>query len=585
MQKKTWNKRDVLPEINSKEYNTLLEELEKNVKFIESYRDKLKPDIDIKEFMSIIKVLENIYEINYRIINYGYLWFSENTADQQAKSFRATVEQKSAKIGNRTMFFWLWLKSLDEKSAERIINNVPNEYKYYLKYIRIFKKHTLTEPEEKIINIKGVTGTNALIKIYDTITNNFVFTLKIGNKVKNLTRDELTNYVKDKNAKIRKAAYQELYKVYSKESDVLNEIYRNIVLDWKDEIDLRKYKNPISVTNLSNDVSDKSIETLLNVCRNNRHIFQDYFKLKAKLCKIKEMSRYDIYTCYKEKNKKYNYKKSLDLVFSAYKNYSEDMYKLAKKISDSNHVDYEIRKNKMGGAYCMYVSSKITPYVLLNHSENIRSVFTIAHEFGHGVHDLLASKQSILTIHPPLVLAETASVFGEMLLFDKLMKETKDKELKISLLIQKLDDTYATILRQAYFILFEIKAHDMTAKGTDLNSLNKAYMENLKEQFGDSLIIPDEFKYEWTSIPHIYHSPFYCYSYAFGNLLTLALYEKYKKEGKAFVPKYLKILSYGGSENPAKILKELNINIEDEKFWQSGFDLIKEMLEELKQLK
>ena len=184
----------------------------------------------------------------------------------------------------------------------------------------------------------------------------------------------------------------------------------------------------------------------------------------------------------------------------------------------------------------------------------------------------------------PLVLAETASVFGEMLLFESLMKEIKDKKTKIKLIVNKLDDIYATVIRQSYFILFEIKAHELIAKGTDLNELNKAYLENLKEQFGDSIEITDGFKYEWTSIPHIYHAPFYCYAYAFGNLLVLALYDKYRKEGKQFVDKYLKILSYGGSESPSKILKEVGIDIEDEKFWQEGFDLIKEEVEELKKL-
>jgi len=233
----------------------------------------------------------------------------------------------------------------------------------------------------------------------------------------------------------------------------------------------------------------------------------------------------------------------------------------------------------------MYITPKITPYVLLNHKGNIRDVFTMAHELGHAVHDQLTNKHSILTAHPPLTLAETASVFGEMLLFDNLMKNTKDKKVKKTLLMQKLDDTYATIIRQAYFVLFETQAHNMVAEGkADLNTLNAAYLDNLKEQFGNSLTIADEFKYEWTSIPHIYHTPFYCYSYAFGNLLVLALYERYKKEGKTFVPKYLKILSYGGSENTARILKEIGIDIESEKFWQSGFDLVKEMVEELKEL-
>ncbi len=586
MQKKIWDKRDILPEISSKEYSRLLEELENNIKFIESYKDKLKPEISIEEFMKIIKTEEGLSEISSRLSNYAYLWFSEDTSNQKAKGFMANTEQMLVNQGNRIMFFDLWFKNLDDKNAQRIIDGVPKEYKYYLTYIRSLRKHTLSEAEEKIINLKDTTGGNALSKVYDIITNAFVFTLKVDGKKMELTRAELAKYVKDPRASIRKAAYQELYKnVYSGYNNVLSEIYRNTVFDWKNEyIGLRKYTTPINVRNIRNDVSDKAINVLLDVCRKNRTLFHEYFRVKAKLCKIKKMSRYDIYASYKERDKKYSYEQAKDLVFSAYKKYSEEMYNLAKKVAESNHVDYEIRKNKMGGAYCSEIGTRIVPYVMLNHAGDIRDVFTMAHEFGHAVHDLLTHRHSILTAHPPLVLAETASVFGEMLLFDSLIANTKDKELKKTLLIQKLDDSYATIIRQVYFILFEIKAHELLGKGMGLDSLDGAYMNNLKEQFGNSVTIPEEFKYEWISIPHIYHSPFYCYAYAFGNLLVLALYEMYKKEGKSFVPKYIKILSYGGSENPAKILKEVGVDIEDKEFWQGGFDLIKEMLKELREL-
>lgn len=582
---KRWNLRDILPEIGSKDYKSLLEDSEKNIKFIESFRGKLNSNINIKDFMSIIKAKERLSEDISRLTDYAYLWFSENTADQQAKSFRSTTEQLAVDAGNRVMFFSLWFKDLEDKDADRIINEVPKEYKYLFEFMRILKPHTLSEAEEKIINLKDVTGGNALIKLYDIITNNFTYTLEVKGKKKEFAREELTQFVKDPNPKVRKAAYQELYRVYSEHSDVLNEVYRNVVLDWKNEsIGLRKYKTPISSRNMANDISDEAVKTLLSVCRKNRGIFQDYFKFKSKICKIKNMTRYDIYTSYKEKTKKYSIEESQKLVFDAYKEYSDEMYKLAKLVVDSNHVDYEIKKNKMSGAYCMYITPKIAPYVMLNHKGDMRDVFTMAHELGHAVHNLLTNDHSILNAHPPLTLAETASVFGEMLLFENIMKNNKDKEIKKGLIMQKLDDIYATIIRQAYFIIYEINAHEAIAKGADLNELNKMYLDNLKEQFGNSLVVPEEFKYEWTSIPHIYHSPFYCYSYAFGNLLVFALYEKYRKEGKSFVPKYLKILSYGGSENPAKILEEVGIDVEDEKFWQCGFDLVKEMLNELKGL-
>lgn len=582
----TWNLKDLLPELGSKDYKNLLNDLEKNIVFVESFKGSLQPTFSLSDFMKILKTKEHISLLLSRLVDYAYLWFSQDTSHQGAKSYRATVEQLAVDAGNRLMFFSLWFKTLDEKNAQRIIQEIDPEYRYYLEFLRLTLKHTLTELEEKVINLKDVTGTNALIKVYDVVTNNFVFDLTLNGKKKKLTRSELTTYVKDSQAKVRKDAYVSLYKVYGAQADLLHEVYRNLVLDWKNEsLTLRKYSSPISPRNLGNGISDKSVDVLIEVCRKNRTLFQDYFKLKAKLCTIKKMQRYDIYAAYREKKKKYTYEQAKTLVFDAYKAFSPKIFTLAKKIDESKHVDFVLRKNKMSGAYCMDVGPGITPYVLLNFNGDIRDVFTIAHEFGHGVHDLLTADHSPLTAHPPLVLAETASIFGEMLLFDKLLKEIKDTDLKKSLLINKLDDTYATICRQIYFILFEIEAHDLVAKGAGLDELNKAYLLNLKEQFGDSVFINDEFKYEWLSIPHIYHTPFYCYSYAFGNLLVLALYEQYKKEGTSFVEKYLKILSYGGSEAPDKILKEVGIDLEDPHFWQKGFDLVKEMLEELRDLK
>ena len=273
MKKESWNLGDILPEINSKEYDNLLKELEENTKFIENYRKKLNPEIKVEEFIKIIKTEEKIAESTSKITAYAYLWFSEDTSNQEAKSYRAKVEQISVDVNNRIMFFSLWFKNIDEKNAERIINSVPKDYKYMLQFMRLVKKYTLTEQEEKIINLKDVTGSNALIKLYDIITNDFLFTLKIKGKELKLTREQLTAYARDKNPDIRKAAYQEMYKVYSKNSDSLNELYRNIVMDWNNEtIKLRKYEKPISARNISNDVSDKVINLLLEVCRKNRSL-------------------------------------------------------------------------------------------------------------------------------------------------------------------------------------------------------------------------------------------------------------------------------------------------------------------------
>jgi oligoendopeptidase F len=247
-------------------------------------------------------------------------------------------------------------------------------------------------------------------------------------------------------------------------------------------------------------------------------------------------------------------------------------------------VDSEVRKGKRDGAFCWSVLPDMTPYVLLNYQGRARDVATMAHELGHAIHAMLASHHSTFTFHSSLPLAETASTFGEMMLTDKLLAEEKDESVRRDILFKQVDDAYATIMRQSYFALFEKQAHEMIQNNASVNDLGAAYMENLKEQFGDSLELSDEFKWEWVSIPHIYHTPFYVYAYAFGQLLVFSLYQQFKAEGEAFKPKYLKILSAGGSEAPAKILEEAGIDIRSPKFWQGGFDVLDKLVSELEKL-
>ncbi|MCD6290540.1 MAG: oligoendopeptidase F, partial [Anaerolineae bacterium] len=223
----------------------------------------------------------------------------------------------------------------------------------------------------------------------------------------------------------------------------------------------------------------------------------------------------------------------------------------------------------------------LTPYVLLNYTGKARDVAIMAHELGHAIHSSLAGHHSVLTFHPSLPLAETASVFGEMLLTDRLLQEEKDAAVRRDLLAAALDDAYATVMRQAYFALFEREAHDLVGQGRTTDELCERYLDNLREQFGDAVEISDEFRWEWVSIPHIYHTPFYVYAYSFGQLLVLALYQRYKEEGDAFKPAYIKILSYGGSESPQRVLSEAGIDITSSAFWQGGFDVISSMIDEL----
>ena len=589
-----WDLAGLVKDPSGDAFRQLLKSIEDELVQFERSRQILRPDISEAEFERLIHVLESISEKISIASGYAHLRYYADTSSNEASALVMKMEKLASDIGNRTLFFDLWFKKqLDEQNASRLINEMPEVYMEYLRHKRLVAKYSLSEPEEKIINTLEVTGTRALVKIYDKMTCAFEFTMKLkrGRKIiekKFDNREKLVSLVRSPDGKMREAAYKSLLKVYKKNSGVLGEIYQNVAIQWRDEaISMRGYKSPISVRNIANNLDDVTVEALLAACRKNSAIFQDYFKEKAKILDMKKLRRYDLYAPISTKasdRKKFTYGKAIQSVLDTFGDFDPQFRKLAERVFSERHVDSEIRKAKRGGAFCYTVTPKITPYVLLNFDGLTRDVSTLAHEFGHAIHSILAADMPIMVAHAPLPLAETASVFAEMLLNEKLAEKMSDRERRI-LLAEHIDDMYATIIRQAYFTLFEIDAHRAIGENNaTIDAVAKMYMDNLKEQFGTSIALTPDFQWEWIYIPHFYHTPFYTYAYSFGNLLVLSLYKQYKLEGKSFVPKYFNILSAGGSRKPEELLMEAGIDISREEFWQQGFDYVQEMIQQLKAL-
>ena len=363
------------------------------------------------------------------------------------------------------------------------------------------------------------------------------------------------------------------------------QIYIHRLRDWAGEnLKLRRFDSPIAVRNLGNDIPDQVVDTLLDVCAEQAGVFHRYFKLKAKWLGLPtgKLRRYDLYApSGNGSGKKIDYPDAVEMVMDSFHQFSPVVAGHAHRIFKEGHIDAEIRPGKRGGAFCASILPGVTPWVLTNYTGEPRQVATVAHELGHAIHSLLAADHSVLTFHSALPMAETASVFSEMLLMDRLLAEEDDPAVRLDLLAGSIDDVYATILRQAYFVMFERDAHQMVANGKTMDDLNRHYLTNLSRQFGDSVDISEDFQHEWICIPHIYHTPFYCYAYSFGQLLALSLYQQYKEEGSGFEPKLLKILTYGGSASPSHILSEAGINMADPDFWRSGFKVIEGMIDEL----
>lgn len=584
-QQTRWSLDDLMPSGNSAAIDTRFEQLQKKVvSFAEINRPLLNEDLSSETFLGMIQELEAINRQAYHLYGYASLSFSADTQDQAAQTLLARVQQFMAEMQNELLFFELWWKQLDDVNAARLMD-VTGDYRYWLEEMRHFKKFTLSEPEEKIINIKDVTGSSAINRLYDSITNRYIYKLTVDGQERELTRGELMVYVRQGDPELRAQAYQELYRVYGNDAPVLGQIYQTLVRDWGNEnLQLRGFASPISVRNLTNDIPDAVVSTLLDVCQRNSHVFQRYFRLKARWLGMEHLRRYDVYAPVAKADKSYDFADAAQMVFASFNEFAPEFAALAERVLAKNHLDSEVRKGKRGGAFCSTVDPKITPWVLLNYQGRADDVATMAHELGHAIHAMLASGHSLFTFHSSLPLAETASTFGEMMLVDRLLREETDENVRRDILFRQVDDAYATIQRQAFFALFERQAHEMIKQNASVDDLANAYMANLKAQFGDAVEVSDEFRWEWVSIPHIFGTPFYVYAYSFGQLLVLSLYQQFQQEGEAFKPRYRKLLAAGGSKAPVEVLAEAGIDMHDPAFWQGGFDVIANLVAQLESL-
>ncbi len=548
-------------------------------------RQRLKAEIESADFLEILAEYEKMLRQCHLLEGYAGLYFSQNTQDQKAQSFLAAIDGLMAELGNELLFFELWWKDLDDSNAQRLLG-AASVYGYWLTRLRSMKEHTLSEKEERIINIKNTSANDALISLYDSLCGRHRFLVDFvpGAEAHKVSREELMVYARSPKAEMRRAAYQALYKVYGEDGPILGQIYQTRVRDWRQEyVKIRSYQSPSLVRHKSNDLSPGTVESLLNVCRKNAPVFRKIFEIKAQALQLENFSRYDLYAPLSVKEEKFGFVEAQEEVLAAFEAFSPRFKALAQNIIAEKRFSAALIPGKQGGAFCASLLPNDTPWILMSFNGNRNDLFTMAHEMGHGIHSQLAKDHNVFHFHATLPLAETASTFGEMLLAKRLLEKAADKAARADLLFHLLDDAYATVCRQAFFAMFEIKAHEMIEQGATTGELAETYYQDLKEQFGPKVTVPDEFRWEWVSIPHFFHTPFYVYAYSFGQLLVYSLWRQYEKEGEAFIDKFISILSQGGSLPPEKILQDAGLGPLDENFWQGGFELISSLVEQLAQ--
>lgn len=542
--------------------------------------------LDTESLLSSFKEYEALFELILKPQIYAQLLFSSDSENDLHKS----LQQRSAEYGNlmtrELLFFDLEMMDIpDDRFGLLAQDPMLANYRHHMLSVRKFKPYTLPEREERLLKQKGLTGAEAFGRLFDELSASLRYTMEYEGVEKEFTGEELLGLLHHTDAAVRERALSTFLNRHRDEGIVFSAVFNNIALDHGQEMEIRGYRHPMEPTNLGNEIPDKVVARLMEVSEDNYPLAQEYFRLKARLLGMAKLKNTDIYAPVGETARKYTFEESRDLVLAAYNGFKPEFKEMAAGFFEERRIDVMPRPGKGGGAYCMGVSPKLSPYVLLNFTGNLRDVATMAHELGHGIHFILAQKQTMLNYHAPLPLAETASVFGEMVLTRYLLEREKDRSIKVALLCAKIEDIIATTFRQNVLTRFEERMHLERKNGLLTSSeLCRFWWEENGKLFGDSVEMIEPYRWGWSYISHFIHTRFYCYAYTFAELLVLSLYRKYLEEGAAFIPVYEAILSSGGSLSPADTVRPAGIDLGDPAFWQKGYDFLRELLDELKAL-
>ena len=530
------------------------------------------------DFRAAYQALETIYDMRGRLGNFAFLNFSTDTGNAAFQAAVARIEELEASLSQKLVFFDLEWNALGDEAVERILADpVLADYRYYLEAERRYRPYNLSEAEEQIIIEKQVTGSGAWTRFFTQLTSAFRFDW-LGDEV-NMTF--VLNKLRDADRDVREMAWRLLTDKLSEKSMELTFIFNTLALDKATSDRRRGYASWISARNLSNKASDDVVEALVATVTRNYGLVARHYELKRALLGYEELYDYDRYAPLnlKESEAFYVWEQARDIVLDAFDNFSPQMKTVAQQFFERNWIHAPVLPDKRGGAFAAPTVASANPYVFLNYLGDTRDVTTLAHELGHGIHMYLSGKEKgLFALYTPLTTAEMASTFAEMLVFQDLMAAEDDPEVKLSMLTEKIEDTFATVFRQISMNRFEDKMHNARRDEGELTAerFNELWLETQRDMFGESVTITEEYGSWWSYVPHFLHTPGYVYAYSFGELLVLALYRIYQEQSESFVPKYIDLLAAGDSDYPDRLLANVGVDINDPDFWQKGIDVIEE---------
>jgi oligoendopeptidase F len=549
--------------------------------FAEKYKGRVA-SLSAAELAALMEDMLEIVDARGRVSTFASLNFATDATNPQIGALLQKITEFGSEISQKLVFFDLEWAALEDDQAQALMDDPQlAKYRHYLEAERRYRPYKLSEVEEQLLLDTDVTGRSAWTRFFTQLMSSMRYDYE-GEK---LNQSQVLVKLQQPDRETRKKAADVLTAGLKDRSMELTFIFNVLASDKASDDRRRNFSEWISSRNLDNKAPDEVVQALIDSVTSSYELVQRHYTLKRQLMGLDELFDYDRYAplTLKQSDRFYTWEEAKQIVLNAFNAFSPRMGEVAQRFFDENWIHAAIMPNKRGGAFASPSVPSAHPFVFVNYQGNARDVMTLAHELGHGIHMYLSSeKHGILGLYTPLTTAEMASVFAEMLVFHDLMQKETDREVRLSMLVQKIEDTFATVFRQVSMNRFEDKLHTARRTQGELSTeqLSNMWMETQKAMFGDSVTLRDEYSYWWSYVPHFLHTPGYVYAYSFGELLVLALYGLYQERGESFAPQYVDVLAAGDSDYPDRILAQVGIDLNDPSFWNKGIDAIRVLIEE-----
>ena len=551
--------------------------------FAAKYRGKIaSPDCTAELLAEGISELEALIQDAAKPGSYANLLFAVEANNPEITGFLQDQSEKGSGIRVKLFFFDLEIQAIGQDRMDAMLANpVLQKYKHYINQVRVSTAYTLSEKEEVILEETANTGVRAWVRLFEEVLaqHEFNFENPKTGSVDKLSESEILNLLRSPDRAVREAAGNGFSEGLGKLSHVLTYIFNNILLDKKIDNKLRDRPYAEHSRHMENELQKPTVDLVMRLCKEKQDLVARYYRVKREIMGLPELTHIDRYAPLFETKEQISYDDARTLIIEAFGQFSGEMSQRADEFFDKNWIDAEPRNGKTGGAFCSYNTPDTHPVIMMSYLNKMDNVMTLAHELGHGVHASLSRAQSYFNFHGTLPLAELASIFGEQVVFDRLVKEASEED-KLALYAEKIEGTFASVFRQAAMFRFEQRCHNLRREEGELNAeeIGAVWQDELQGMFGDSVKMGDQHSAWWSYVGHFIFAPFYVYAYSFGELLSMSLYSRAQKEGPEFEAKYIKMLEMGGSKTPEELMAFVGVNLDDEAFWLGGFEAIESMI-------